>query len=841
MVSKKYRDGVGHVRVALLLAATGLTVTPAAAEAQAQSGAVAAPDSSKPTSQDLGEIIVTANRRAQTLLDVPYNISAVTQDQLTRAGAVDLSSLARLVPGVIIPDLGSRGGTTNSNIIIRGLNVNDPGTSSFLPFASVPLVSTYVDDTPIYINLRLKDVQRVEVLRGPQGTLYGSGAVGGTIRFLFNKPDPSRLAASLSFDGSVTAHSNHGSYAVDGVLNVPLADDLAIRVAAGYNKLAGFIDASNAVVFGPNGQPVLADPANPLTSGLVTRRLSDINHSNTAYVRASALWKPSLDTTFELVYQHQKDNSYGYPVQTRGTPYVNQALIPVQPEHRTADLGALTVTQDLGFASLVSDTSYYDNVSHNVNDDSVFIESLNTRSPFYYGNYPRVTSPFYNNFHDSAFTEELRLVSKSGTPVEYVLGGFLQRERSRVTQVETVPGFAAYAALPGSADAINSIFGYPAFNTFDDVVTSFNGGTSPATISPTDAVYFFNRHATFHDNAVFGELTYHVTPKLQITGGARFFWQSYSQTLQQMTPVCGVFCSTLSPPDVSGTVIGGASKSFADHTLMANASYAFRPHLRAYFTFSQGFRHGGANGIPTGNCGLCDNPALVTFQPDTANNYELGIKGEVRRSLEFSLALYRIDWSDIQLQLAGGSGDPIVANGKGARSQGVELELNERFSPDIAVRFDYALADSKITDDFTVTDFNAAHPRLVILAAHAGNRLPFVPRHQISGGIDYTPQALASHKLLFHVDVAYRSDAYTGINASQRGFTRLAGFATINAAIQAEIVPQLIARIYGNNLTDAQGIVAGGNLAGTGADPRYNTQVLSRPRTFGIGVTYSFR
>jgi outer membrane receptor protein involved in Fe transport len=178
----------------------------------------------------LQEIVVTANRREQNLIDVPYNISAVSGQALQSAGITNLSDIARLLPGINIPDLGPRGNSSNSNIIIRGLNANDPGGSAYLPWESVPLVATYVDEVPMFVNLNLEDIQRVEVLRGPQGTLYGSGAVAGTIRIIHNPPDPSKFSAEVDADASDTSHAANGSYSLNGLINIPLTDTAALRL-----------------------------------------------------------------------------------------------------------------------------------------------------------------------------------------------------------------------------------------------------------------------------------------------------------------------------------------------------------------------------------------------------------------------------------------------------------------------------------------------------------------------------------------------------------------------------------------------------------------------------------
>ncbi len=131
--------------------------------------------------QTLEEVMVTATRRAQSTTDVPYNISATTGEQLERAGITDFTKLARSVPGLVFTESGARDSGLNSGLIIRGLNVSGSGNTDLISIAS-PTVSTYVGETPMFVNLHLKDIERVEILRGPQGTLYGSGSLGGTIR-----------------------------------------------------------------------------------------------------------------------------------------------------------------------------------------------------------------------------------------------------------------------------------------------------------------------------------------------------------------------------------------------------------------------------------------------------------------------------------------------------------------------------------------------------------------------------------------------------------------------------------------------------------------------------------
>ncbi len=213
------------------------------------------------TANDIGEIVVTATRRNESVSDIPYNISAVGAADIAAAGVTDLQGLTHMIPGLVSPDLGPRASNINDTLTIRGLNASSVNAES--QEIAAPLVSTYVDETPLFANLKMTDIARVEVLRGPQGTLYGSGSVGGTVRMIHNEPDPTTTEFDVSTRASHTANAANPSEAVDFIGNLPISGTMALRASGGYEKLAGFTDASKVAVLGPDAQPVLADPANP--------------------------------------------------------------------------------------------------------------------------------------------------------------------------------------------------------------------------------------------------------------------------------------------------------------------------------------------------------------------------------------------------------------------------------------------------------------------------------------------------------------------------------------------------------------------------------------------------
>src|SRR5580693_8633566 len=213
----------------------------------------------------LQEVTVTATRHAVSAVDLPISISAVSGDSLDAAGIEDISGLAHSMAGINFTDKGPFSAVAGADLVIRGLNSEatsgNPAGASPVP----PPVATYVDDTPLFVNLRLQDLDHVEVLRGPQGTLYGSGSLGGTIRFVQNAPDPSGFDAKAEVGVSKTDHTHAVNDEVSGMINLPISDTLAVRLNAGFTDQAGWVNQPNLFVLGAGGVPVPQNPDNVLS------------------------------------------------------------------------------------------------------------------------------------------------------------------------------------------------------------------------------------------------------------------------------------------------------------------------------------------------------------------------------------------------------------------------------------------------------------------------------------------------------------------------------------------------------------------------------------------------
>ena len=813
MTASRHRTHVSAPRIPRPLAASVSAILAAAGALHALPA----------TAGDLDEIIVTATRRSQSVTDIPYNISAVGAADLQNSGVTDLQSLTRMIPGLVSPDLGPRASSNNSALTIRGLNASAVNTQDQNIVA--PLVSTYVDETPLFANLKLTDIERVEVLRGPQGTLYGSGSVGGTIRMIHTKPDFTATSLDVTAGGSQTANAANPSGTIEAIVNVPLSDTLAFRASGGYERLGGFTNAASLAVLDAQRQPVLADPSNPLSSPALFTTAKGVDWSNTEFFRGALRWQPSAAVEVNASYQHQTDNSGGYSQVHPGSRY-DQQLYVSQPGTFKTDLGSIDLSVDAGFATVSSSSSDTSQSSASTYDLTGLIESLAN----FYGNYPRILSPIDIQTTDKAFTEELRLVSKKSGPWDWVVGGYYSERRQFMAQDEPILGFGSWAALPGSGSPPYGAEGSPNYSTYNDVIQLYKGGISPSQ-NPgyPDLSFTMNRHVKFNDTAVFSEVSYHLTDRWQVTGGGRLFWQRYQQDMSQTLPWCGPFCSE-SGLDPSGLTQSAQAKGFRNHIFKFNTSYNLTPRTLLYLTWSEGFRRGGVNTLPTGPCYYCEPAELLTYQPDEARNTELGIKGSFGNGSSYTVTLYHVDWLNPQIEgftVAGGF--DFVTNGERARTQGLESELTLRMTDTTKLELSYSYTDANLTAGFT-RGYND-------LVGVDGDRLPGVSRQQATVAIDYILPLGPDRDLHARFDGSYRGDFWTALPHSAIA-VNLPGFAMLNARLGMGFSRTWRAEAFINNITNRIGATAVSPEPGLDHE---RADYVSRPRTIGLELHYSFK
>ncbi len=764
----------------------------------------------------LEEVVVTANRREEAILDVPYNITALSAEQLEVAGVNDISAMIRMVPGLSTFDEGPRVSGNRNNFNIRGLNANAAGNEDDNPRIGQSTVSTYVGETPVFYPIKLVDLDRVEVLRGPQGTLYGSGSVGGTVRFIPNKADFDSFSLDVNAESSFTKKSDDVGYEGYLTVNVPISDNLAFRGSVGHEQIVGFIDAEGLVQHtGTERNPgavILADPSDILGSPAAKASpKEDANDGEVTFARASLRFVPNdrIEANFNYHYQDTKvDSRYeDNPYYGAGDEYVTYKAF-TDPQDASIQLGNIDVEFDLGFARLTSTSGYSEITLDSISESSGF---LRTNIPQYYFGLPRIISPIFRRQNIQTFTQEIRLVSQHEGKFEWVVGAFY---------LENDLDFDLYQPLFGVNDYTNAYFGLnPPLNFTDTLAT---GGTEQE----------------FTDQAVFGELTWNITERWQVTGGVRIF----KQDLEGSSGIPLPFASRTLEFFYYGTatddfLLGGINPTeneVSDEIFKVNTSYEVTDDMLAFFTWSQGFRAGGANQLPETDVFGNDNSEILRFDSDDAENFEIGAKGNLNNRLNYTVTAFWVDWQNFQTTLSSPFGIAFVDNVPGARSRGVELELNGYLSEQVSFGFSYTYTDAETTDPFNQ---RTGDPETEV---PDGTTLPGASKHMLFAGLNYE-HLLPDSKIVFHTDLAYRSNANSAFvdhpTLVTDNFVKFSGFAVWNASLSWQKDNYRVTA-FAENLTNTRGSTIVSSAEFFGASDQGHGVI--KPQTFGVRINWHY-
>lgn len=610
--------------------------------------ALAASEDSTRT-QIIAEVLVTASKRLESLQDVPAAISAITADQLELSGADELDDFFRSVPGLLLLP---GGGPTDQVIVIRG--ISDSVSGGF----TQSKVGIYIDEIPITsgqgavnLDMSLFDVERVTVLRGPQGVLYGAASLGGTIKYETRKPNPERFEARAQAAMSDTKEGGF-NYSGGGMLNVPLGENVALRVSAFHRYDDGVIDN---VALGEE----------------------NINSTETNGGRVAALWNigERLSLLGSVVVQNSDlGGQFVYPA---ALGEFNQSILITELIKDEFTAVNLTGTLDLGFADLTAASSRFERSVDSTNDGTPFmrpfVEGLHVS---FFGTPRLLPGPGRGtSIYDvgELYAHELRLVSKNSEQWQWTVGGFYSFEDT---------AFASITAYDGFADAFGP------FALDGDVVLSADGVT------------------TYRQLAAFGELGYRFANGLRATAGLRWAENEIVRG-NDHSRFLG-----------ASTFADGKRTSENKVTPKFSLSYDADDYL-LYALAAEGYRVGGNNATLPG--------AIVSppnYEPDSLWNYEVGLKAQwLDRRLQANLAVFRIDWSNMQSTVPRGDGFVHTINAGDARSRGAELELRALIGTSFHVDASVGYTDAKLTTGRGT--------------AVAGARLPGVPLHTYALGLQY--------------------------------------------------------------------------------------------------------
>jgi iron complex outermembrane receptor protein len=750
------------------------------------------------------EILVTATRRANDLQDIPLNIAAVTADQMAELQLNNLIDMARWVPGLTVLDQGVRAGTP---IIVRGLNTN----SFDEPRGPGGTVQTYIGDVPVYIDLNLNDIERVEALIGPQGTLYGAGTLGGAIRYIPKAVDLDEFGAELRGGLSQNAEGDSAGWETGVVLNLPLMEGkLGLRASFNVEELPGFIDY-NYVLREPgvsNPQPDFDDPEDVAAN---LRSVKDANDSRIESAKIALRYAPSelFDATLTYFYQEQASGGRSLvhyypdvadPDDFQTGKYENGYRYE-EPFTRKDELITLEVTSDVGFADVVLAAGFSE--SDNLGQRDATDLLLNFE--FGYEAFPNFSAFTRDEIKRENTTVELRMVSTHEGPINWIVGYFYNEATLDQDIREFVPGL-------------------PAFFGVD---------------RPDELELIQTRKGETTENAFFGELGYQFTDDWQVTVGARFY--DYDDELEVLTgfPFLFTLIGLAGPDEIP---LDGPTNTSSDSGSLYkfNTSYNFSDELMVYFTLSEGYRRGGINPVPP--CSdvpsqACGQPDEIQILPDTTTNYELGLRSELFGGrLAFNAALYQVDWEDIQVRDFTEVGAlRITSNGGEAESKGVELSLRGQVTDHWAVNANYAYTNAELT---------TLAPGLVGREdGQPGDRLAAFPEHAGALGITYNTLIGQGLDLAVNYNVSYTGDMYS--TTGLRGNGEVLPSYTLHGLSGTLSGDRWSASLYATNLTNEYAVTGIRNNPAflrdvNGFDLRFYGRWINVPRTVGAQVTYRF-
>ena len=781
----------------------------------------------------LQEVTVTATRRRETLESVPYSMSVVSASQLAQAGVTDLSSLATAVPGLSMYDYGARLAAATPPII-RGINATGEPTRGFRSFEQAP-VGTYIDNSPIDGYFQLIDLKRVEVLRGPQGTLYGAGALGGAVRFITNQPELNRFSGMVEASGGRLAHSDGTPYALTGVVNLPLGPTFAFRAAAKYDYEPGFIDTYGLFARtnnGLSGVPLLANPADPVNSPAIYSDKKDWNYQKTFTGRVSLLWQPNDSFHAVAALVHSNSNGDGGPQVNPDFPGGISPLDPAtqlpggghyrefsqidQPWSRYTNLMSLDASYDAGFATVSSTSSYYTTSGSTLQDNTYSLAGLANGGYLpYYAGVPTNPRFIYDQiFSDSehTFTQELRLVSNAGPEhkLDYTVGLFYENQRRQGSWTIAVPGTPERQAAQGCLP-----------NCFWDV------GTAPG-----DVTFQQIDSQNFTDKSVFGELTWHFTSHAQITVGTRHFSQQFTDAQS--------YDDYNFPTFLPAT----PHESPASKTVWKiDPSYEYAHDQYVYALWSQGFRRGGANSVPLVGP-FRESPLLATYAPDRTNNYEAGLKGRFDNGLSYTFAVFEIKWDKPQISSSLPSGNLAVFNANTAESRGFEFEASgPLFVPRLTYTVSFAYADAHLTGDFSLPANDGTQTGTIVpglIHGSSGEQMPGSPKESASAALMYDMPLTPGYDLEFTVNGTYRSTVPMQLTPTLGTTTvqRSGSFELMNLSVALNHDPWR-ATVYVTNVFDRQNVLVPPTQMNE-LGKLTNDYIVNSPREIGLRLAYRF-
>ena len=768
----------------------------------------------------LEEIIVTASRRSEGLQSVPIAVQAMSGKKLREFGVDSFEDYISLLPGVSSD--GQAPGKQET--FIRGVS---PGRGSAVRLSGIsgePSVAFYLDETPITtpgrnIDLYAIDLNRIEVLKGPQGTLFGASSQAGTVRLITNKPEFSEFSAGgligLSFTKSGGTNNKLEAYA-----NIPLVDDkFAVRIA-GYSATdEGYIDNIEATTSIPLTNPtLLAGGTVPSIRATTNNAIfADDNYNNATYrgIRVSALWQINDDWDLLLQYTNQRldiEGSFEYDPSISTDDDLNVTTFSPTEGDDKVSLTQWTLNGMLGGLEVIYNGSFTNRSFEGKTDYTGYIE-VGPFVPYYictYPGYDECFTPVMNtleHFKTERIVQEVRVSTDAANRVRAIGGVFYDDQ-----QLNFLTDFLYRGSIPAGFFP-----NWPIPGAFTNTSGELCDPVACDGPRPAGVTFFNDFQADREEISVFGEIAYDFTDDLTATFGARRYDLEIGMMGQSPFGQRAPGPEAASGVNVDARLAGKTPTTLSDTIIKANLSWQMNDDALVYFTYSEGFRGGGFNRA----AGVGGIPA--SFDTDDAENWELGWKTIwLDNTLRFNGALYFVDFSNLQQGVL----DFTIANTTfftnvgSAEIQGLEFEIEWAALENLDLFGSFTYIDSELTEI----------PVTLVNIAPIGSELPFAPEteglfgarfHQDRGDFNWFAQGIFK----------WRDSIYNSLIAGAR--VELPSYTQVDLAVGVG-KDEWQATVFIDNVTDTLGQLTAGS-----ADNIFRV-VPTRPRTIGFRLSYDY-
>ena len=812
-------------------------------------------------SDTLQTVVVTAQKVQENLQSVPISVEVFDNKALRQLNIVNIDDYVELAPAITYvrsQGQGDNGGPGSAIIYIRGVVSGGDGNHS----GSEPSVGVYLDEQPVTtvtgaLPLHIYDINRVEVLEGPQGTLFGASSEAGTVRLITNKPDPRKFAAGYNIQGNKIQNGGVGDV-VEGYVNLPITSAAAIRLVGWQEHDAGFIsnvagtDANACIVNGVRTFPAWALSASgvgpgtganqcatgaPIGAGAITNapwRKSNYNTVDTTGGRVALRFDLGDNWTISPTFQGQTDSTHGFFAYDPAMGDLQVAHFGPETSRDTWTQSALTVEGKVSNFDIVYAGAYVKRNQHSVadySDYSEFYDKIAGYGNSYVGNdgNPIMPQQFVIGAGDfEMWSQELRFTTPLDLPVHATAGVFLQRQMHNIWQDYTMPGYGYTSIYGGNAAGLATDLSVPGF---------------PNTIWLTD------EQRVDRDRAVFGQATWDITHQLSLTAGVRFYkydnsligFYGYSANFSSHTGVAGCFEPSI--VKYSPCTNLDARTTDTGHVPKVNLTYQITPNKMVYATYSKGFRPGGVNRVGTN----------VPYAADFLTNYEVGWKTQwLGNTLRWNGALFWEDWKNFQFSFLGQSSVTEIANGGAARIKGIESNLEWLATSHLLLSTDFTLMDPVLTENYCGSIGVTSCPNLVTTGpllpggqivgpiAPAGTNLPVAPKFKGNVIARYSLTTIGNWKPYGQVTAMYQTQTAQVLRRDQAYVTgNLPAYALVNLKLGADSASGMHLDLFISNLMDRRAQLSRFTDANSSTDPQVYI-VPTQPRTFGIEFGQDF-